>query len=228
MSNFKPAIAAIAVIAAVSVGSFPARAAPVSITGADNDVTSLADMINSQIAQTAFIAATVAGHSLLSPIITFEDSLPAGVAISGGGGGSGITNDSGCGLLCGINTTPSGAFFYLTVGGTATFTFTKPIDAFGMYVTGLQTDLVAQETLTYDDGSTQTINTPTATGGGGAFIGFTDFGKNIVSISYNATTDIVALDDVLFEQTIPEPASLVILGSALLGFGMIRRRRNGV
>jgi len=55
-------------------------------------------------------------------------------------------------------------------------------------------------------------------------------GKSIVSVSYNATNDIVALDDVLFEVTaaVPEPASLIILGSALLGFGMIRRRRNRV
>jgi hypothetical protein len=183
----------------------------------------LAQMTNSQAAQASFIAATTAAGSTLAPTITFEVPLPAGVSISGGS----TTDNSGCGALCGFNTTPGGAFFRLLVGGTATFTFATPIDAFGTYITGLQTDLVPQETLTFNDGSTQTIDTPTATGGGGAFMGFTDFGKSIVSVSYNATNDIVALDDVLFESTaVPEPATLTILASVLLGFGAIRLRRN--
>jgi hypothetical protein len=225
MSNFKPAIAAIAVIAAVSAGSFPAQAALITFIGADNNVTSLAQMTNSQAAKASFVAAAAAAGSTLAPTITFEVPLPAGVSVSGGS----TTNNSGCGALCGFNTTPAGAFFRLLEGGTGTFTFATPIDAFGMYITGLQTDLVPQETLTFSDGSTQTINTPTATGGGGAFMGFTDFGKSIVSVSYNATNDIVALDDVLFESTsVPEPASLAILASALLGFGAIRSRRNRV
>jgi hypothetical protein len=182
-------------------------------------------MTNSQAAQAAFIAATAAAGSTLGPTITFEVPLPDGVSVSGGS----TTNNSGCGALCGFNTTPGGEFFRLLFGGTGTFTFATPIDAFGMYITGLQTDLVAQETLTFDDGSTQTINTPRAIGGGGAFMGFTDFGKSIVSVSYNATSDIVALDDVLFESpSAPEPASLLILASALLGFGVIRPRRNQV
>jgi hypothetical protein len=155
----------------------------VTYTGADNAVTSLAQMTNSVTAETAFNAA-VSGES----VITFETATPAGVSISGGS----ITNTSGCGSLCGFNTTAGGSYFYSLGGGKATFTFTTAIDAFGTYVTGLQTNLVPQETLTFSDGSTQTINTPTAINGGGAFVGFTDFGKSIVSVSYNATSDIVA------------------------------------
>jgi hypothetical protein len=60
-------------------------------------------------------------------------------------------------------------------------------------------------------------------------MGFTDFGKSIVSVSYHATNYIVSLDDVLFESTstssVPEPATLAILASALLGFGAIRVHR---
>jgi hypothetical protein len=215
----------IAIVLSVGIaGSFPAQAALMTYLGADNSVTSLAQMTNSQAAQASFVAAAAAANSTLTSI-TFEVSVPSGVSLSGGT----ITNNSGCGALCGFNTTPGGQFFYLLDGGTGTFTFATPIDAFGMYITGLQTNLVSQETLTFNDGSTQTINTPTATGGGGAFMGFTDFGKSIVSVSYNATNDIVSLDDVLFETTsassVPEPASLAILASALFGFGAIRARR---
>lgn len=190
--------------------------------GGDNSVSSLAQMTNSVAAATAF--------GLAAPglnVITFESGVPGGVSITGGS----ITNDSGCGALCGFNTTLGGEFFYVLVGGTATFTFTTPINAFGIYVTGLQTDAVAQETLTFNDGSSQTINTPTATGGGGAFIGFTDIGASIVSISYNATNDIVSIDDVQYGTAgaaVPEPSSVLLLGTALLALGMVVIRKRAV
>jgi hypothetical protein len=216
----------VALIAALAVGSagfvsVPAHAALVTYTGADNAVTSLAQMTNSVAAETAFNAA-VPGAS----VITFETATPTGVSISGGT----ITNTTGaCAALCGFNTTAGGQYFYeLSNAGTATFTFTHAIDAFGTYITGLQTNLVPQETLTFSDGSTQTIDTPTAINGGGAFIGFTDFGKSILSVSYNATQDIVALDDVRYASAttaVPEPATLTLFGVGLLGLGMISRRK---
>jgi light-regulated signal transduction histidine kinase (bacteriophytochrome) len=101
-----------------------------------------------------------------------------------------------------------------------------------MYITGLQTDVVPNETLTFSDGSSQTIHTPTSINGGGAFIGFTDIGKSILSVSYNATNDIVALDDVRFGNAsvsaVPEPSTwaMMILGFAGLGFMAYRREKN--
>lgn len=186
-----------------------AKAALVIYSGADDAVTSLADMTNASAASAAFDAA-VTGATL----VDFEGALPTGLTISGGL----VTNDSGCGALCGINTTPGGRNFLYLYGGSATFTFANPIQAFGFYITGLQTSLVAQQTLTFSDGSNQTIDMISANGGGGAFLGFTNVGKSVTSLTYNATQDIVTIDDLRFVglTTVPEPATWAMM---LLGFG---------
>jgi hypothetical protein len=214
MSKLKLVLAALAAAA-----TFSAQAALVVYTGADDNVSSLAQMTNSVAAATQFDLDNLGFET----VIDFESALPAGVSISGGT----TTNNSGCGQLCGFNTTLGGSFFRNLFGGSVTFNFAFPIDDFGFYITGLQTNLVPQETLTFSDGSTQTINTPAAINGGGAFIGFTDFGKSIVSVTYNATNDIVSIDDVRFSiAAVPEPASLALVGIAALAMGAWRRRRS--
>lgn len=196
-----------------------AHASLVTFIGGDDGVSSLSQMTNSLAAAAAFNAAA----SGLSTI-DFEGALPAGVTISGGS----ITNNSGCGALCGFNTTSGGQNFLSLFGGSTTFTFAAPVSAFGFYVTGLQTNLVPQETLTFLDGSSQTINAPSAINGGGAFIGFTDAGKSITSISYNATNDIVVIDDVRYGAAgaVPEATTWAMF---LVGFGVlgatVRRKR---
>lgn len=212
-------LAAVALAAAGLAGT--ASAALVTYTGADNAVSTAAAMTNSNAAAAAFDAATGA----LSKI-TFESALPAGVSITGGT----TTNDSGCGALCGFNITPAGSMFRNLFGGSMTISFTSAIDSFGMYVTGLQTDVVPQETVTFSDGSSQVINVPTSTGGGGAFIGFTDIGKSIVSVTYNATNDIVSIDDIRYGNSapaVPEPSTyaMMLLGLGMAGFVARRQKR---
>lgn len=200
-----------------------AHAGIVVYSGADNDVSSLAQMTNSVAAEGAFAAAVPSAS-----IITFETALPSSVTISGGS----ITNTtSTCGALCGFNTTPSGQNFLELMGNTSTISFADPIDAFGAYITGLQTDSVPQETVTFNDGSSETIDVPTSTGGGGAFVGFTDFGQDIASVTYDATFDIVALDDIRYASTsaaVPEPITISLFGAGLAGAVAMRRRRKKV
>ena len=212
MSKSKFALAG--ALAAFCVAS---QAAPVTFLAADNAVSSLAQMVNSTAMAANFIAASGALN-----VVDFESAIPAGLTITGGT----TTNNSGCGALCGFNTTAGCAFFTSVFGGSVTFTFASPVDAFGFYVNGLQTDAVPQQTITYFDGSTTTINMPSSTGGGGAFVGFVDSGNNIVSVTFNATNDILAFDDLRYGRAnpIPEPGSLALVGLAGLLAAAARRR----
>jgi hypothetical protein len=163
-------------------------------------------------------------------VFDFESAIPANLTISGGT----TTSSSGCGALCGFNTTSGGQFFRLLSGGSVTFAFANPVDAFGFFVNGLQTDIVPQQTIVYVDGSsvTRSINMPSATDGGGAFLGFIDFGQQISSVTFNATNDILGFDDLRFgrsatnpsdpSSSVPEPSTYALLLSGLAGL-MARR-----
>lgn len=207
--------ALLAMSVAVGLGwAAGAHAALVTYVGADDSVSSLAQMTNSVAASNAFDAA-VPGATL----VDFESGVPAGLTISAGG----VTNFSS-GSVYGFNTTSGGAYYLSLFGGSTTFSFTNAIDSFGFYITGLQTEVVINQNLTFSDGSTQTIFTPSSQNGGGAFIGFTDFGKSITSVTYTAQGgccgDIVGIDDVRFNAAAgggaPEPATWAMM---LIGFG---------
>ena len=136
--------------------------------------------------------------------------------------------------LDGFNTTPGGSYFVEMMGGNLVFTFAQPTQFFGVFLTGVQTVFFA-DSITFNDGTNQTILVPgsgtSSSVGEVAFIGFTDAGKSITSVTINAGVpgnpnagfDDIGADDVSF-QSVPEPSGLldVIVGS-LCGLGYIAR-----
>jgi hypothetical protein len=238
-----PAIALSVTLAIGIAGT--AHAAIMTFSGADNGAAAChpPPCVNSDAAAASFDAA--AGPVGL---ITFE-GLPLGsfgtltvapgvtVTLTGADVGSGIQNTNQ-GVL-GFNTTLGGTEWlrmvppFNSAGETATFSFASPVDAFGGYLTGTQVGFPGPITVTFNDGSSQSLSvTKNNNTGGALFFGFTDPGAKIVSISLNtgatgSTRDVWGIDDVRFAAApAPEPASLGLLIIALIGLGATRRRRS--
>lgn len=127
--------------------------------------------------------------------------------------------------LFGYNTTAGGTQFVGMLAGDLTFTFSTPIQSFGAYISGTQ---LAFNTITFFDGSTQVIPVPlpSATAGGVTFVGFTDAGQQISSVTISSIGDLLGVDDVRF-GVVPEPGTSVLAVIGLVGLIAIGRRRKG-
>jgi len=188
-------------------------------------------------AQTSFMAAA----SGLGPIstITFENlalgfyspiAAAPGVSVTlaapnYGDGFSGISTTT-YGNLYGFNVTPGGSKWLGSPGGAATFAFSSPTQSFGLWLTGVQTVFTSTFTLTFFDGSSETLSLPINVDGGAAYFGFTDAGALISSITItNQSNDAWGIDDVTYSSAVPEPSTLLLLGGALPLLGLAYRRR---
>lgn len=204
------------------------QAALVVFSGADSGANSTDPRPLSDAAASAFDAAAGSLGSLnvinfeSTPLGSFSSQTVApGVTLSGTNplivDAPYSTPDS----LFGYNTTVGGTHFAQFFGGSMTFTFATPIHAFGTYLTGVQLDHLD---ISFDDGSAQSI--PLVNVGSGAqFLGFTDAGKSISSLTINMQTptvgDVAGMDDVRY-GAVPEPTTMATVG---LGIAALLRRR---
>ncbi len=215
--------------------SFASAGTITSYTGSDDGASTTGPWPLSAAAQTSFLAA--AGTTSL---IDFE-SQPVGyntpftaapgvtVSLTGpnyGSGFSGISNTT-FGNLYGFNTTTGGSQWLGFATGTATFSFASPITSFGFWITGVQTVFTSSFTLTFNDGTAQSLNLPINTSGGASYYGFTDTASLSSLTITNLSNDAWGIDDVSYggSSTVPEPSSLFLLGSAVLGLAGVARRK---
>jgi hypothetical protein len=231
-------IARYVVIAGMSVVFAGTSLADV-FSGQDNGAPTTGPFPNSTAAQTSFVAAA----SLLSPLglITFENqptgfntsfTAAPGVTVNlnvtnFGDGFSGIS-DTTFGNLDGFNITAGGSKWLGFPGGSATFNFADPTDYFGFWDTGVQTVFTSSLTVTFNDGTSETLNVPINSSGGAAFYGFTDPGKSISAITItDVSNDAWGIDNVMYNtpaQT-PEPTSILLLFTVVAGLvGAFKQR----
>lgn len=113
--------------------------------------------------------------------------------------------------------------------GSAAFNFTAPTNSFGFFTTGVQTEFTTDLTVTFNDGTSETLHLPINVNGGVSYFGFTDTqpfnGATITDLSNDAW----GVSDVSynFASAVPEPATwtMLILGFGAIG-GMLRRSRD--
>ncbi len=226
----------VALTAAALAGGSWAYAVPTTYIGSDTGAGSASARPNADAAAAAFDLAA-APFALIAfesaPLGSFASlAVAADVTLTGSdinGMNQTIRDSPLCGNLCGFNSTASGKQFAQGFGGSLTFTFASPIHAFGFYISGLQ---VAGETVTFNDGSPQSVSIPNLTGGGIAFVGFTNASGfsdvTLTFINIVGVSDIVGVDDVRYSApaaSIAEPATLALLGSGLAGIALYRRKK---
>jgi PEP-CTERM motif len=139
---------------------------------------------------------------------------------------SGVCNAT-YGNLYGFNVTTGGANWLGTAEGAATYSFARPITSFGLWLTGLQTVFTTSITATFNDGTPQTLSIPIKVNGGTTFYGFTDTAAFSSVTITDTSNDAWGMDNVYYstQSTVPEPGTLVMFGSGLLGLaGFVRRK----
>lgn len=240
-----------------------AEGAVVTFSGSDDFVGK--DAVPRPISDATAAAFDTAGSALGTITLLNLDSLATGFsAVTNLGGGvtatftdassffSGIATNASAGADGELGFAISGPNFLqaaVDVGKAEmnlTFSFAQPVQGFGAYFTGIESNIPGSFTLNFNDGTSQSLALPeglsSSTPDGGApaaFFGFTSAGAAITSVTLteraplNGARDVIGIDNIRIVSgapvPIPDGASLGLLGAAMIGgVTWLRRRRKAL
>ncbi len=250
--RYKLAIAAAAVSMGFSgVGAKSAQAAVVTFSGFDPGVGPGQSRPNSDGAAASFDGAagtlgTVNKIDFENLAVTSSTSLTVAPGVTANWFNQGAnTIETGGDQGFGYNTTSGGSNYAQVIANNSraavgvTFSFANAIQAFGAYFTGVG-NFPGNTFINFTDGTSQSLPLSESSSGGVQFLGFTDSGKLISSVTvqenpepiigvpFSIGGDRFGIDDVRYvnsSQPVPEP--LTIGGSlAAGGIGWLMKRRH--
>ena len=234
IDSLKKGLSSALLVLALSAMPLGAQAAVTVFSGQDDGASTAGPFPNSSAAEINFLSAA----SGFGPVRT--ETFQSFAVGSGGPfafqGGS-LTLNTPYGIPFGgiNNSTGSNVYGFPLPGetkwlgfanGTAIFSFSSPINAFGLYTTGVQT--VFTTDLTFSFGS-EVLNLPVNVGGGASYFGFTDttpFSSLTIS---NISNDAWGISDVsfnVFSSGVPEPSTWAMMLLGFFGTGFMIRRVN--
>lgn len=230
------ALAAFAIVAASS-----AEAGITTFSGQDDGAPIGGPFPNSDTAASSLLTAA----AVFGPVYTETfDTIPVGTGANGGsfnipGASVSLTTPYGNpygGVSNQVSSNVygfpiSGANFLAFDDGSATFTFNQSTNSFGFYTTGVQTEFTTSLTVTFNDGTSETLNVPINVNGGASYFGFTDTAAFKSVTITDISDDAWAIDNVSYNASaVPEPSTwaLIGLGFAGLAFAGCRGRKNVV